>query len=66
MALPTLRPGKVRCLRCGKKFKSRDVSTNRICMPCKRLIDREYIPRVLPSTVYPSDGTGVCSRDFEN
>jgi hypothetical protein len=55
MNKPELRPGRVRCLRCQEMFDSRDVCTNRICAPCTRANQREYIPRVSGSRIY-NDG----------
>lgn len=38
---PTPKPGKRKCLKCGKTFLSRDLVTNRICTPCNRANAKE-------------------------
>jgi len=48
-----------KCLRCDKEFLSIDVCTNRICVDCSRLINKEWVPTVhksgLNSGVEPDD-----------
>lgn len=56
MDKPELRPDRIKCLRCTKLFDSRDVCTNRICPACTRINNRDYIPRIITSKVYSSDG----------
>ncbi len=63
MSDPDLRPGEVTCLRCGKLFKSRDVCTNRICPPCTRNNSKEYIPRIIATSVHTGDGVSVMETD---
>lgn len=46
------RPGRAKCLRCGKMFSSVDVTTNRICPKCTGDNNREYVPRMTSGTVY--------------
>ncbi len=58
MDKPQLRPGRVKCLRCSNLFDSRDIPTNRICPSCTKLNEKEYIPRIIASSVYGGDGSG--------
>lgn len=50
------RAGPAKCLRCGRKFPSVDVTRNRICPKCTALNYREYIPRQSPTTFYTDGG----------
>ena len=38
--------GVKKCLRCDEEFLSSDVTSNRICVNCSRLINKEWIPDV--------------------
>ena len=38
--------GVKKCLRCDEEFLSSDVISNRICVNCSRLINKEWIPDV--------------------
>jgi hypothetical protein len=43
---PDRRPGERDCLKCGKKFKSADVTANRICGRCTEGNSKERAPKV--------------------
>jgi DNA-directed RNA polymerase subunit RPC12/RpoP len=43
---PDRRPGERSCLKCGKKFKSVDVTANRICNNCSDSNSKERTPKV--------------------
>lgn len=47
-----LTPGIVNCLGfCGKQFKSKNITTNRICPACTRKQIKDRNPRCIPSKV---------------
>jgi Zn finger protein HypA/HybF involved in hydrogenase expression len=62
MALQPDEPGKRKCLKCGKKFASRNAG-NRICPKCDRLNTREFQPHTMSSTVYTDGGTSSLHPD---
>jgi hypothetical protein len=43
---PDRNPGERDCLKCGKKFKSFDVTANRVCTPCSDSNNKEKTTRV--------------------
>jgi DNA-directed RNA polymerase subunit RPC12/RpoP len=47
---PSRAPGDRDCLRCGKKFKSVDVTGNRICNKCSDVLYRERGPKAYRCT----------------
>jgi hypothetical protein len=63
MKKPELRPGRVKCLKCGNMFDSRDVCTNRICPGCTRTNQREYVPRIAGSRVWGDGGSASIDHD---
>lgn len=54
---PNRNPGERDCLKCGKKFKSYDVTANRICNSCSDSNSRERAPRVFKQSGYDSNET---------
>lgn len=43
---PDRNPGERDCLKCGKKFKSFDVTANRVCTACSDSNNKERTPKV--------------------
>jgi len=43
---PDRNPGERNCLKCGKKFKSIDVTANRICQACSDSNSKERVAKV--------------------
>ncbi len=46
--------GVKKCLRCDKSFLSVDVSNNRICVDCTRVISKEWVPNIHKSGINSS------------
>lgn len=64
MALPKPEPITRNCLRCRKSFRAWDRRMNWICPGCDRANSKEFLPRTVSSTVYPSEsGINVSSSD---
>jgi hypothetical protein len=51
---PDRNPGERNCLKCGKKFKSFDVTANRVCTSCSDSNNKERTPRVYRCDGYDS------------
>lgn len=55
MHVPSRKPGKRQCLRCGRTFRSRDVTGNRICPKCNELNANTRLPRQSPDWIWPGE-----------
>lgn len=51
---PNRKPGERNCMECGKKFKSYDVTANRICNACSDSNMKERSPRIFKQSSHDS------------